>query len=264
MRTTQAAPTTEGHAAVPTARYVYAVVPAGAPVPDDLTGIDDAAIELVAHGPVAAATGTIAIGRVFGRRDDLLAHSRVTDTLALASAVIPVRFGSVVSDADAVVAELLAPNADTFAAVLDELAGCRQFIVRARYDEEAVLAEIVAEYADIAALRERTRDQSEEASWAERIRLGELVARALELKRDADSAALLDLIAPAAADWNVRSAGEIDYLADVAFLVADERRDAFERAVEQAASDLAGRGRIRLVGPTAPYDFVPGDDPWAS
>lgn len=247
-----------------TAQYVYAIVPAGTSAPDGLTGIDENGIEMVAHGPVAAVVGKIETDRAFGLRDDLLAHSRVTDTLARHCAVIPVRFGSVVTDTGAVVAELLEPNAEYFSSVLDELTGHRQFVIRARYDEEAVLAEIVKEHPEIAALRNDTRGQPVETSWTERIRLGELVARALEVKRDVDSAALLDLLVPAAAAWNIRAAGEVDHLVDVAFLVADDQLEAFERAAEEAARDLAGRGRVRLVGPTAPYDFVPGDDRWVS
>lgn len=246
-----------------TARYVYAIVPSAAIVPDDLRGVDDGGVELVAHGTIAAVVGTVVTDRPFGRREDLLAHSRVTDTLARDCAVIPVRFGAVLADTGDVVAELLAPNAPLLAEILAELAGHRQFVVRARYDEEAVLAEIVAENPDIADLRDRTRDHSVEASWNERIGLGELVSRALEVKRDVDSAVLLDLLTPHAAAWNIRAAGEVDHLVDVAFLVPDERLEQFERAAEQAAESLAGRGRVRLVGPTAPYDFVP-NDPWVS
>jgi hypothetical protein len=247
-----------------TAWYVYAIMPSAASVPDDLTGLDDGHVEAVTHDRLAAVVSTVVTDRPFGRREDLLAHSRVTDTLAQHCAVIPVRFGAVLPEAGDVVAELLAPNAEFFASVLDELAGHRQFVVRARYDEEAVLAEIVKENPAIAALRDDTRDQSVEASWNERIRLGELVARALEIKRDVDSADLLDLLIPHAEAWNIRTAGEVDHLVDVAFLVPDERLGAFEQAAERAAQSLAGRGRVRLVGPTAPYDFVPDDDTWAS
>ncbi|MBB5789287.1 GvpL/GvpF family gas vesicle protein [Jiangella mangrovi] len=247
-----------------TAQYVYAIVPSGTAVPDDLTGIDDGGIEVIAHDHVAAVVGKVVTDRPFGRRDDLLAHSRVTDALARHCAVIPVRFGAVMADTGDVVTGLLAPNADFFASVLDELRGHRQFVVRARYDEEAVLAEIVQEHPEIARLRDDTRDRSVESSWNERIRLGELVSRALEVKRDVDSATLLDLLTPHAAGWNIRAAGEADHLVDVAFLVADERLEQFEKAAEEAAQGLAGRGRVRLVGPTAPYDFVPGDDTWAS
>ncbi|WP_116951958.1 GvpL/GvpF family gas vesicle protein [Jiangella endophytica] len=264
MTRTEAAAAMDDHTVAPMAQYVYAIVPAGTSAPDDLTGIDGGAIEMVAYGPVAAVVGKVGTDRAFGRRDDLLAHSRVTDTLAPHCAVIPMRFGSVVADTDAVVAELLEPNAEYFSSVLDELAGHRQFVVRARYNEEAVLAEIVTENPDIAELRERTRGHTVEASWTERIRLGELVAQALEVKRDVDSGTLLDLLVPAAADWNIRASGEVDYLIDVALLVADDRLEEFERAAEEAARDLAGRGRVRLVGPMAPYDFVPGDDPWVS
>ncbi|TDD99040.1 GvpL/GvpF family gas vesicle protein [Jiangella asiatica] len=246
------------------AHYIYAIVPAGTTAPGELTGIDDARIEVIEHGSIAAVVGVLRTGRVFGRRDDLLAHSRVNDAMALRGPVVPVRFGSLLADADEVVTELLLPNGQIFADLLADLTGRRQFLIRARYDEEVVLAEIIVEHADIRMLRDRTRDQSVEMSLAERVKLGELVARALEVKRDVDGAGLLDLLTPHAVDWSFRESGEVDYLLEAAFLVEDKHRSSFDDAAEQAATALAGRARVQLLGPSAPYDFVPGDERWVS
>lgn len=238
--------------------YVYGVVHADAELPDGLEGVDEAPVQLVALGDVAAAVGLIALDRPPGRRADLLAHTAVLDVLAVPGPVVPVQFGSVLADAEDVVRELLEPQAEHFAALLDELAGRHQFNVRGRYNEPAVLAEVVAEDSEIAALRERTRGLPEHVGQAERVRLGELVSHALERKREQDSATVLDIVLPHVASYAPRGGAGLDHMMDVAFLVDDDHRAGFEDALEAVAEAMHERVRLRLMGPMAPYDFVEG------
>jgi hypothetical protein len=239
--------------------YVYGVVladPAG--VPEGLTGVDGSPVELVVLNDVAAAVGRITLDRPPGRRTDLLAHTAVLDALAAAGPVVPVQFGAVVPQVEDVVHDVLEPQAERFAAMLAELAGRRQFNVRGRYNEAAVLAEVVAEDAEIATLRERTRDLPEHVGQAERVRLGELVSRALEVKREQDAAIVLDAVLPHVASYAPRGGGSVDHMMDVAFLVDDEARSGFEDALEAVAEAMHERVRLQLMGPMAPYDFVEG------
>lgn len=236
--------------------YVYGVVPADTVVPDGLTGIFDAPVELVEHEGVAAVVSGIAADRRLGRRADLVAHGRVLDALATARAVVPVRFGSVLPNGSDVTAGLLEPNGERYRELLDELGGKKQFNLRGRYDEGAVLTEVIAENPEIAELRRRTRGLPEEATYYERMRLGELVARALAGKRDADSRVILDELLPHSVTFHLRDGARIDHLIDAAFLVELEKHGAFDRAAESAAAAMRGRATLRLVGPVAPYDFA--------
>jgi Gas vesicle synthesis protein GvpL/GvpF len=238
--------------------YVYGIVQTGetAQVSMSLAGLDECEITFVKYEDLAAAVSPIAVHRPLGRRGDLVAHSQALDALAARGAVIPVRFGSVMASEAAVVQELLAPNAERFGRILDGLVQRAQFNLRARYDEAAVLTEIVSAEPEIAELRERTRAASEEELYADRVRLGELVARALEVKRAYDGQVLLDVLAPHSAGYHVREASGLDHLLDVAFLVDVSRRADFEAAAEEIAAVMAERARLKLVGPVAPYDFV--------
>lgn len=238
--------------------YVYGVLRAGHPLPDGLTGVDDAPVQLVALGGVAAAVGLITLDRPPGRRADLLAHSTVLDALADPGPVVPVQFGSVLTEVDAVVHDFLAPQAERFEELLAQLEGRRQFNVRGRYNEGAVLAEVVAEDPEIASLRERTRDLPEHVGHAERVRLGELVSHALERKREQDAGTVLDIVLPHAVASSERGGAGLDHMMDVAFLVDDDRRAGFEDALEAVAEAMHERVRLQLTGPMAPYDFVGG------
>lgn len=236
---------------------VYGVVAAQPDrLPAGLTGIDDAPLDLVGHGDVAAVVGEMRLDRPPGRRADLMAYSRVLDRLADTGAVVPVRFGSVLPDADSIVEAVLAPDADVFGELLEQLEGRRQFTVRASYRDQVAFAEIVRADPRVAELRERTRDLPEDAAYADRVRLGELVARALEGKVEEDATVLADAIVPFTAAHRVTLGSGADDVVTLTVLVDDDRRQEFEQQLEDLAEAVHERLRLQLVGPTAPYDFV--------
>lgn len=239
--------------------YVYGVVPASSgrfELPEGLSGIDDAPVEIVEHGPVGAVVAPVRVERPPGRRKDLFAHKAVLDACAAAGPVIPIRFGSLMSSPESVVEEILAPDEERLVAMLQQLDGKAQFNVRASYHESVALAEVVAADPEIARLRRLTRDQPEEATYAQRVRLGELVARGLEAKREADGFVILDAVLPHVTDHVIRDGNAVDHLLDMSVLVAESERPAFEDALEAVAEAMHESARVQLVGPMAPYDFV--------
>jgi hypothetical protein len=240
-----------------TACYVYGIVPADTPLPEGLIGTDGGEVSLVRHGDLAAVVSEIRADRPLGTRDDLLSHERVVESVAAQDTMVPLRFGAVVTTADAVVEEMLAPHHDWFADVVAELDGRAQFTVFGTYVQDTVLREVLTEQPEVMRLRETLRDLPEEAGYYDRVRLGELIVKALEAKRQVDNAALADTLAPHAVAVAPRQASAEDSAADVAFLVDQEQRPAFEQAVDELGHAWAGRVRLRLLGPLAAYDFVP-------
>ena len=236
--------------------FVHGVVPSGTVLPDGLLGVDGRPVELVRAERVAAVVTWIDLERPPGRRADLLAHQAVLDTLSTQGPVAPVRFGSVLDDDSVVLDDLLRPQEAVFEEILGELAGRHQYNLRATHVEEVVLAELVTTDPEIRALRERTRDLPEEASYRDRVRLGELVSRGLQQRSEDDAGLVLDAAVPYAVAHVVRSPPSATQVLDVALLVDDDRADALEEHLEGLAEVVHERIRLRLLGPVAPYDFA--------
>jgi hypothetical protein len=240
--------------------YVYGIVEAGdARVPPGLTGLDDEPVRLVTHGDVAAAVSPVALERPAGRRAEVMAHSRVLEALAATGPVVPVQFGSIVGDVETVTHELLDPGAERWTGLLEALHDRAQLNLRVTYHEDVVLAEVVAEDADVARLRERTRGVPDDVAHGDRVRLGQLVSQALERKRAQDAELVLGLVLPHAVSYDTRERGDVDHLLDVALLVDDAKRADLEDALEGLAEAMHERARFRIMGPVPPYDFVDGD-----
>jgi hypothetical protein len=240
--------------------YVYGIVQPGAErVPRGLAGLDDEPVRLVTHGDVAAAVSPVALARPPGRRAEVMAHSRVLEALAATGPVVPVRFGSIMGDVETVTHELLDPGADRWTGLLEALRDRAQLNLRVTYHEDVVLAEVVAEDADVARLRERTRGVPDDVAHGDRVRLGQLVSQALERKRAQDAELVLGLVLPHAVSYDTRERGDVDHLLDVALLVDDAKRADLEDALEGLAEAMHERARFQLMGPVPPYDFVDGD-----
>jgi hypothetical protein len=237
--------------------YVYGLIRVGTQIPDDLPGLGPSGqVSVIEHGDIAAIVSDIPLDRPLGTRNDLLAHEAVVDTVAANEAVVPMRFPAVTAE-EAVVEELLAPNEEHFLAVLDDLEGRVQYTLKGRYVEDAVLGEVLQRNTEIRALQDKISELPEDASYYDRVRLGELVVKVLEQQREEDGAQILDRLEPFAVSVVANEPGQPEDVVNAAFLVQRDRLREFDDAVENLGQDLDGRIRLRLLGPLAPYDFVP-------
>jgi hypothetical protein len=141
--------------------------------------------------------------------------------------------------------------------MLDQVAGRVQFTLRAHCVLDTILAEIVSADPEIAQLRRETADLPEDATHFKRIRLGELVSKAVDARRRADAEDLISRIAPLVEDWVAREVAGMDTMADYALLVSSDKQGELEAAAEVLAAEYDGRARLSLAGPMAVFDFVP-------
>jgi hypothetical protein len=242
-----------------TATYVYGLVASDAELPPDLVGIGPSGrVSTIPHRRLAALVGDVPTDRALGTRDDLIGHERVLDLVAAREAVLPMRFPAVV-EREGVVEELLAPYHDRFVEILADLRGRVQFTLKGSYQQDLVLRELVETDDEIRALRERIEGLPEDATYYDRIRLGELVVGALEARREDDAARMLRALEPLAIRTVQRRPTDPQDVINAAFLVERASQDEFCDAVEAVGREFAGRALLRLLGPLAPYDFVPED-----
>jgi hypothetical protein len=239
------------------ARYVYGVVRAGDSPPRGLDGLQGEKVELVDDDGIGALTSAIPDDYVEAGRDELLAHSRVLEqVLQGGSVVLPMRFGVVMPDAEAVREQLLAPHRQELEAQLAEMDGKVEVNIKGIHDEQSVLGEIVRENEEVAQLRQAIQGKPEEATYYERIRLGELIAQALEDKRNEAAPRVVDALAPLAVAVEVGEPVHERMAVNASFLVERDRLAEFDRAVDELGQSEAGRLRLRYTGPLPPHSFV--------
>ena len=237
------------------ASYVYGVVASPGRLPD-MRGIDNAPLRLVASGELAAVVGDVPASDLQMDAKAIRAHAAVLDELNEDGTVLPMRFGVVMAGDEQVCADLLEAHAPELTEQLREFDGKVELKLRATYEEESLMREVVAEDQDVARLRTELRGAPEDATYYGRIRLGELVSDAVARKRSQDQSEIVTRLEPLAVAVALGESSHERVVLAGSFLVDRAAIERFDQAVDEIGRDHAGRMRLRYSGPFPPHSFV--------
>jgi hypothetical protein len=241
-----------------TAVYIYGILPGDVTFQERVAGLGDppSPVRLVPYRDIAALVSDVDPAQPLDSPDDLLVHQELLDASAAAVPVLPVRFGAVVSNEEAVVAELLEPSYHEFSAALAELEGFQEYIVQGRYVQDAILQEILTEDPQAAALAASTFDAGPASNHDGRTQLRGLISERLADKRALDTRQLGDALASRASTSAVRPPADELEAVHTAFLVKATEAGQMVAAARDLAAGWEGRIELRITGPVAAYDFV--------
>ncbi|MEU2597595.1 GvpL/GvpF family gas vesicle protein [Streptomyces hirsutus] len=232
--------------------YVYGIIASTHPaVPEHLSGVGEGPLRVLKAGDLAAVVSD-ALEGLRPKRRELLAHQNVLSEVGAEGCVLPMRFGSVAPD-DNAVTDVLTERAEHYKERLRALDGRVEYNVKANHVEEAVLHHVMAANPEVRALAEANR-KAGGGSYDDKIRLGEMVAGAVRGQEAEDGAAVQRSLEPAADAVSVgpESTG---WLANVSFLVERDAAANFMAAVDRVREAMPHL-EVRLNGPLPPYSFV--------
>ena len=279
------------HAAAPR-RYIYCIIDCPEQTTFGPMGVgNDAEVFALPHGGIAAVVSSTAAEKLEISRENTLAHQRVLEAvMQRGHTVLPVRFGTLAKDkpdgpaggpapgqparrADAesrIVNHVLVQRRDEFNGLLALYRDRVELGVKGLWvDMNAVFAEIVNENYEIRLLRKRALDGASPRWHCSRavahtrsgglpltVRLGELVKKALDAKKSAAEAELLNHLAGTILDARQNKTFGDPMFANLALLVNKSRQDDFAAALSAFEDQRAGRVRLKLVGPMPPFNFI--------
>jgi hypothetical protein len=238
-----------------TTAYVYGVTWADGPPSGAVMGVCDASVLEIEHGELVALVSELPSADIRARRRDLLRHAEVLQHAFDRRTVVPLEFGTLFASEDDVVADLLEPRYEDLVALLQQLDGLVELTVRGFYDEDGVLAAIVRDEPEVAALRGA-------GGQAQQVRLGEAVAAALAHRRDRDGDEIVATLSSLARQAFVEERVAELEVVRAAFLVELSGVDGFDARAEELAQQFGGVIRFKLTGPLPPHHFV--SEQWAS
>lgn len=237
------------------ASYVYCFTHAGHPLPlDGLHGVggQEVALRAVRHDGLAAVVSD-APPQLRPKRRDLVAHETVLETLSAAGAVVPMRFGTVAPDDDAVVAELTR-GVPRYTELLTRLAGHVERNVKGEHQEDALLADLLTDNPELRARNEALRAAGG-GSQPDRVAFGEQVNVAVEQRRTRDAAYVVAALRPLA--MLDRHAPPVKgCFVNVSFLIPSAAQGDFDAVVAQLRTAMEGYAELRVSGALPPYSFV--------
>jgi hypothetical protein len=209
----------------------------------------------VTAGGLAAAVADVPADWRSAGRAEVEAHDRVLSELSRHTTVVPLRFGTVMASDDEVRERLLERHADEIEALLRQLEGRLQMSVKAFYLEETLLRRLLHRRPELKRRSQALEGLPIEATQQQRIALGRDVADGLQEQRALDERMIVDALAPFADDVRVEPPVSDRHAATVQLLVAADRREALDAAVDRLAVECDGQFAVRYVGPIPPYSF---------
>jgi Gas vesicle synthesis protein GvpL/GvpF len=236
-----------------TAVYVYGVVRSGTLRKIKAEGVGGAAVELLESGGLTALVSPVADEELRVKRQDLNRHLAVLEEAFATTTILPCPFATVIASNADLVQNLLVAGRDDLLSAIHELDGKVQLNVKAVYDEEQVLREIVATNAEVTRLRESTRRLGQ-AGYYSQLELGELVARAVADRKMQDEARLAGELETAAFDLLIEEDQAAAFKAS--FLVPRKELKKFDRLLQEIAKREQPFLQFEVIGPLPPTAFA--------
>ncbi|WP_406864496.1 GvpL/GvpF family gas vesicle protein [Streptomyces sp. HUAS MG47] len=235
------------------ALYVYAITKESHPLNlDDLAGVagEKSRVRAVRAESLCAVVSE-APEEISVRRPDVEAHHAVQERLWEDGPTLPLGFGFVAQDEDAVRA-VLEQGAEQYAERLEALTDRVEFNVKGLQDEDAVLRQIVDEIEPVRRLNDATR---EGGTYEDRLELGKLLHDEVQARQAALAESVLAALHPHA-EAELLSEPSQQYFLSASFLVDRGRADEFSEAADEVAGEQPEGVDIRVRGPLPPYSFA--------
>ena len=239
-------------------RYLYAIIAGSEPRQFNTRGIGERgdAVYTINYRRLAAAVSDSPIVEYESSRRNMMAHTVVLEEVMTDFDLLPVRFGTVATDAAAIESRLLVRRYDEFTGLLEQMRGRIELGLKAFWREGAAFEEVVRENEKVRRLRALLHGRSLEETYYERIQLGEEVEKAMNRIRARDEDVILSRLKPFAHKTRSNKVVSDRMVLNAAFLVDRESGPALDQAVKELDEEFSDRLMFKYVGPVPPYNFV--------
>ena len=239
-------------------KLIYALTDVGAGADEQIyrvQGIGSATVYSIGEGAVAAVVSDIHSPKVRPERRNLMAHRTVLAHLLEVGTVLPMRFGVIASNAEAV-RRLLSANRE---AIADQLARVRDRIemgLRVSWDVSNIYEYFVSQHPLLREARDRLLQQGDNANRDERIEVGRMFDHLVTEAREQYTEQVMDVMRGFCEEVVATPVKKEKEVMNLACLVERDGQREFERGVFEASKRFNNDYLFDYNGPWAPHNFV--------
>jgi Gas vesicle synthesis protein GvpL/GvpF len=241
-------------------RYIYGIIATSERQEFGSIGIGERGdlVYTLPYQNLAAIVSRSAIVKYAVTRENSMAHAKVLEKAMEKYTVLPVRFCTVAESEEIIVEKVLKARYRELIDLIDGMEGKIELGVRVRWTNlDAIFAEIVEEHAEIQAIKTALlSEKNEQKKYAGKIKVGQLVQKALGEKKEREARELLDVLRPLSLICKENQVYGDMNLVNAAFLIAREKEEEFDQKIQELEEEYGERKKIKYVGPMAPYNFV--------
>ena len=245
--------------------YLYGIIPTDNKIIfDEVCGMDDDEDEVYTFplNGIAAVVGASPLTDYRGLKRDqamryLVIHQRVVEAVLNHFTVLPVKFGTVLSDLSHLERMLYQGQAQ-FKRALSSLQGLTQMEVVMMWDMQRVFQEISQDEA-IVQMKAQLAQQPADPTVDPRVVLGRMVKETLERRRSALGEQVAPQLRALARDNVANPILNDTIVVNLALLLDADGRKSLDTTLSQLDKAYNGQYTFRSVGPLPPYSFATVD-----
>ena len=240
-------------------RYLYGIIESAKRVEFGPIGVPggDPLVTTVYHRDLGACVSNYPADLpIKADTEHCLAHERVLEAIMKRFTILPFEFGTVAPTEQDVV-KLLSRHRNSIKLALRRLHGRAEVVVKAFWKSfEMAAQEVAEEHAAIAHYRKEIAAKPPEGTYQDRIRIGQMVATALDEKRKREASGLVRALKQVAVDVSQGATLGDTMVFNAAFLIRKTDFPKFERALQSFGKRQNGRLDFKYAGPLPPYSFT--------
>ncbi|NCO23940.1 MAG: gas vesicle synthesis GvpLGvpF [Candidatus Infernicultor aquiphilus] len=190
-------------------------------------------------------------------RENMLAHMRVIEKVMNEfDSVLPVRFGTVASNADEI-RNLLDRRLREFRSLLRNMDHKVELGVKGLWKNmKVIFEEIVEENREIKKAKEKIQNEVGKKNIPSKTEVGKMVEEALKKKKEREAEKIVDALRRTAFEYKLNKIIGDEMFMNAAFLVDKGREKEFDNIIEDLSERYRDRVKFVYVGPVPVYSFV--------
>lgn len=190
-------------------------------------------------------------------QENLLAHERVIEEVMKEfDSVLPIRFGTIASDADEI-RKLLDKRYRELTHILTDMDYKVELGVRGMWKNmETIFKDIVRENREIRRAKEDIQNEGSKKNLQAEIEVGKLVAEALVRKKEKEQELIVDTLRRMAFDYKVNKTAGDEMFMNASFLVDKGRVKEFDNVMDDLSEKYKDKIQFVYVGPLPVFNFV--------
>jgi hypothetical protein len=240
---------------------LYGFIRAGDAATLDSQGSAAESVELIEHGRLAAIAARTDDDYVDPTRKNLTKYADLLADIARSITVVPMRFGVIVPTEDELVATVMEPRQTELLQMLKRFDGMVEVDVKGHYDEASMLQAMLGSDDELRALSEKIKNLPQNATYYDRISLGERVAKKISSQREQDQQRAVEALSAACTDIRVNDPVTEMMALNLALLVERGRVEQLNGLIGGLPEKLGERVTLKVAGPLPPFSFVDANLP---